>query len=1068
MENEKHYPGEVAYRVGLDLGSASIGWSVVQFAWDGEDWQPNGIEGLGVRIFTAGTEGNVEKGQDESRAVARRMARGARRTLARRAGRMHDLFLALVKSGLLPMPVDLNKGALAPIIDQTIKDLDRELVQQGGDSALLPYYLRTKALDHQLSPHELGRALYHLGQRRGFKSNKRADAKTASDERGKVKDGIKQEQLAMEGANVRTRGELLSRENPETKRIRGRYHARDMVEHEFNAIWTAQKAYHQDLLTEELREVIHECIFYQRPLKPVDHLVGYCSLEPGRWIQVKRNKRRDGRMLDTPRTVSIFKAPRRLALADPLAQRIRLLQRLNDLKIDHADGKTSSLNSEQRTLLLENLQNGDISFKEIRKLLGLAKQEKLNLENVSKNMIGDRTAEKMRAVLGTRWDSFTDIEKTKLVYLVLKAINISELVTTLETQWNMKPEIATSVADVDLEDGYLNFSRTACEKLRPGLEAGMSLNTIREEIYGASKPKDAIDELPIVAEAFPDLKNPVVSRVLTELRKVVKAIIKEWGLPQSFTLELTRDLKKSREARKEITKNIGERTKEREKARKALIDAGLVVNPKARDIEKYLLWAECGGPKAVCPYTGRPITLSELFAGASPWDIEHIIPYSRSLDDSFANKTLCWAEFNRTIKHNKLPMELGSEMMEGFIARIKQWPSASKEVKLRRFRKTEIDGDFITSQLNDTAYATRLAGDFLAMLYGGRYDSEQMRIKATKGQATAKLRGQWGMNKLLGGHEKNRGDHRHHAVDALVIALSTPSALKRLANASKNSYDIYRLTFDDIPMPWPNFFVDAGQALENIVISRQLKGKLSGRLHEETNYGLDKNDEAIKTARVGVESLTKKDLEKQYEKDGVGVVNPVIHSRILAQLESLGVDDPAKAFKDPNNHPFFVTKDGRQIPIHKVKLAFKATTMPVGQKYRTRHVISDSNHHMAVYETVDAKGNTKWTYEIVSLLEATRRHARGEPVVNKKPGFVMTLRAGDTIMYEKEGKLINAWVRSVAADGEVGLAVHTDAREKTEQIKDKTFLRFKINPLGKMNLRKTQIDPLGNLRICRD
>ena len=1063
MKNEKNFPGQVAYRVGLDLGCSSIGWCVIQCAWDdsGQKWKPNGIEDLGVRIFTAGTEGDIEKGRDESRGIKRRMARGARRNFARRAGRMHGLYLALVKSRLLPEPPDLNKGPLAPIIDKSLKELDLELIRTGGDASKLPYDLRAKALDNQLKPFELGRVFYHLAQRRGFKSNKRADARTDGEERGKVKEGIRRQQDKMGEKGARTIGEMLCKEDPEIERIRARYNSRDMIEHEFNAIWEKQKEFHPKLLTEELRSNLHKHIFYQRPLKPVDHLVGYCSLEQGRWVKVLRRKRRDGRKFDEPKQMRVYKAPRRLALADPLAQRVRLLQRLNDIKINHADGTWSTLSQEQRSELLAKLQNGDVAFKEVKKLLKLGKEDSLNLESGQKSLVGDRTAGKMRVVLGNAWDSYSELNKSKLVYLLVKAQSTDELMTKLKTEWGFDAEKAAQLADVDLEDGYLSFSRTACEKLLPSLEEGRSLNTIREELYGASKPSEPLDSLPLVTQAFPDLRNPVVSRVLTELRKVVKAIIRKWGLPQSFTLELARELKNSRETRKAITKNIEERTSEREKAKQTLIDRKLVANPRARDVEKYLLWEECGGPLAVCPYTGRNISLTDLFSpNNSPWDIEHIIPHSRSLDDSFANKTLCWAEFNRNEKHNKLPMELGPAIMEEILNRVQAWPnSATKAKKLRRFRLTEVDQDFISSQLNDTAYATRLAGDYLAMLYGGRYDSQGQRILASKGQATAQLRGVWEMNKLLGGREKNRGDHRHHALDALVIALSTPEILKTLANASKNPTDIHRVRFSEMPPPWENFLESAAQSLGQVIISRQLKRKLSGRLHEETNYGAV--DEKIITSRVAVETLTKKQI--------ADIVNPVIKDRVLAQLEALGQDDPKKAFKDKKDHPYLLAKDGRRIPIHKVKLAYNQSTVEVGADFRKRNVIPDSNHHMAIYETKDSKGRTKWDYEVVSLLEAFRRHSKGSPVVDKKQGFLMTLRAGDTVSFQQEGVEVHAWVRTVTAGGVVGLALHTDARKKEEQIKDNAYLRISISTLfGKLNMKKRQIDPLGEIRICRD
>jgi hypothetical protein len=188
----------------------------------------------------------------------------------------------------------------------------------------------------------------------------------------------------------------------------------------------------------------------------------------------------------------------------------------------------------------------------------------------------------------------------------------------------------------------------------------------------------------------------------------------------------------------------------------------------------------------------------------------------------------------------------------------------------------------------------------------------------------------------------------------------------------------------------------------------------------------------------------------------------------MAQLDALGIDDPKRAFRDAKSHPYLVAKDGRRIPIHKVKLAFKQSTVDVGTEYRKRHVISDSNHHMAVFEAKDAKGRTRWDYKIVSLLEATRRHSMGLPVVERMPGFVMTLRAGDTIRYEQDGKEIHAWVRTVKSNGGVGFVVHKDARKKEEQMADGAFQTLAINRLRELNCRKTQVNPVGEIRFSHD
>ena len=127
-------PGEMGVILGLDLGTASVGWCVLEAAWNPEikGWVPHAILGMGSRVFDAWTSGDIERGKDESRGVARRQARGLRRGLARRAGRMHDLFLALVAGGLLPVEGD-PRQPLSLRIFHTLKTLDTSLLASGGD-----------------------------------------------------------------------------------------------------------------------------------------------------------------------------------------------------------------------------------------------------------------------------------------------------------------------------------------------------------------------------------------------------------------------------------------------------------------------------------------------------------------------------------------------------------------------------------------------------------------------------------------------------------------------------------------------------------------------------------------------------------------------------------------------------------------------------------------------------------------------------------------------------------------------------------------------------------------------
>ncbi len=1059
------WPGKVGVILGLDLGTDSVGWCVLEAGWDSESkgWVPHAILGMGSRIFDPGTNGDIERGKDESRGVARRQARGLRRGLARRAGRMHNLFLALVAGKLLPEETSL-KQPLSLRIFETLKVLDASLLAGGEDPVRLPYALRAKALEGPLDAFALGRALYHLGQRRGFKSNRKATRKDGEEETGKVRGGIESLRQRMVSEAAPTLAAFFSRHNPEdhsaapNNRIRGRYTSRDMIEAEFEAIWAEQAKHHARLLTPELKARVHECIFFQRPLKSADHLIGWCSLEQGRWVKIRKTHRRDGRSFETPGWMDVYKAPRRMPLAHPKAQKFRILQKVNDLRILWNDGTTAELDMAQRQWLVEGLDRGDVSFAAMKSQWGIGRRGKLNLaEGPVKGLAGNRTVAHIEKAVPGLWGRLDTERQESLVRAMRHAEDPTLFASSLQSDWGLSLGEAVALADTSLEEGYLAISRQAVERLLPWLERGVPYSTAVKQVYGEEPAPKAVDKLPRVIEAFPALRNPMVSRTLTELRKVVHAVIRQWGKPVAIRIELARDLKKSRDVRSAISKKIADRTKDRDKAREAI--RPLKSDPKGRDIEKYLLWAECGGPMALCPYTGKPITLHELFRESSPWDVEHIIPFSKSLDDSFANKTLCWAEHNRNVKRNRAPMEAyAPEAMADILGRVENWPDGpGKTVKLQRFRQTELDGDFISSQLNDTAHASRLACQYLALLYGGLWDGEARRIYASKGQVTAMLRGLWSLNPLLGGREKNRQDHRHHALDALVIAVTSPASLKALSDASKSGWEAHRSRFATFALPWVDFPRDAAAALEAITISRRVRRKLQGRIHKETIYGVD-GDSLIQ--RIRVEELSIKDVAK--------IVNDEIKRRVETRLIELGMADPKKAFKDPKDHPFMSSKDGRQIPIHRVRIKVSGTVMAVGQGHRLRLVESDANHHMTIHEDQDPKGRAIWKADVVSQFEAMRRHSAGEHVIQRREGFVMSLRSGDTVQYTEDGVLKAAWVRTVKSNFQIGLVSHLNARLKKDQEKEGDYFLVAPSRARELGLIKTQVDPLGQTRISRD
>ena len=191
--------------LGLDLGPASIGWALIEHDTDrnGNIGKPIGLIDAGAYVFPEGVA-RTPQGYEKSRTAQRRTARSARRLYQRRSRRREVLKRIMQEADLMP----------------TEKD-DWDILIRGKN----PYDLRARGIKEQLTLHQLGRALYHLAQHRGFKSNRKSEVK---DYKSKIEPQIKELQQKIEESGCRTLGEYLSKINPHTDRIRGRYTSRDM------------------------------------------------------------------------------------------------------------------------------------------------------------------------------------------------------------------------------------------------------------------------------------------------------------------------------------------------------------------------------------------------------------------------------------------------------------------------------------------------------------------------------------------------------------------------------------------------------------------------------------------------------------------------------------------------------------------------------------------------------------------------------------------------------------------------------------------------------------------------
>ena len=926
-----------SYTLGLDIGSNSIGWALLQ------TYGKPRIVDLGVRVFPEGVDRDTQ-GLEKSKNATRREARSARRTHQRRTQRKEQLKKSLRDVSLLPE----GEPALRTLFHTN------------------PYELRRKGLGDKLELYEFGRVLYHLSQRRGFKSNRKTGKSKKED--GVVIKGATALQMEMDKNGCRTLGEYLADLDSDEQRLRGRYTFRSMYEQEFDLLWAKQREFYPDILTDDLRgNVRDQIIFYQRPMRWDPDKIGDCDLEAGE---------------------------KRCTRADWYARRFRLLQDVNNLRICNADASVKCLEPGQREVLLDELtKKKEVKFTAIRKKLGLLETQEFNAEfevnekgKKNEKLIGDMFSASMRnnKIFGEKaWDAMDEAEKIRLNELIAR-LEEDELREKLTGEYGLNNEHIKNIMNISLPQRYMSFSQRAIKKLLPLMEQGLRTDEALDQVYpdrNRADVPDEVDRLPLPA----DLRNPIVNRALFEVRKVVNAIVRQYGRPGKIKIEMARDVRGGPRERKEIHFKMFENKKRNEQVRTRLMQDMKILNPSRDDIIKYKLWEDCGH---ICPYTGKQISQNALFGPNPEFQIEHILPYSRSLDDSFMNKTLCCVNENR-LKGDQTPYEYyggDTERFEQLKQRVNK--TAMPYWKKRKFWQKEINTDEIISrELNDTRYICREVIKYLKQICRD--------ISGTRGKITHELAYQWGFI-------KDREEHRHHAIDAAVVAVTKPKHLRQLGESKYSK--------EGIPFtpPWPHFREELAEKVKQINVSHRPTRKVSGPLHEETAYGptsqKGEQGQAIYVYRKSLEALTKPMVAK--------IVDPVVRDIVRKRLLSFGVDPDGKGSipKDVWKEPLYMwSTDGQAPQIKKVRICDVFNNLihikdAQGNPYRG--VKPGNNHHIEILDFVDKKGRSRRGGEVVSMFEAISRARAGLPVVRRSreenEEFVCSLCKGDMFMLERQ------------------------------------------------------------------
>ncbi len=372
--------------------------------------------------------------------------------------------------------------------------------------------------------------------------------------------------------------------------------------------------------------------------------------------------------------------------------------------------------------------------------------------------------------------------------------------------------------------------------------------------------------------------NPVVRRVVSQAIRVINNVIKRYGPPQAINIELARDIKKSYKERKEIEDGQTKNQKKNEDARKNLKEdifkaLNIQREPNGKDILKWRLWKE---QREVCLYSGvngknegKQLEYKDVFGDSSCAEIDHIIPYSKSFDDSYSNKVLVFHKENQN-KGNRLPLEYLNadhrERVNGFKALVDKYikdPDKKKKLLLEKLTEEEIRAQK-QSHLNDTRSITKnLANILRARLQFAsnspflNKDSDWPELGAViplNGKVTADIRWRLGL-------EKNREDgDLHHAMDAAVIAVATRSFIKRFNDywAQKSSEQGWRKKVY-FPKPWETFVSDLQEKLGEVFVSRMPNRKVTGAAHEQTirryQEFRDKDGNITKTVAVSRTNL---------------------------------------------------------------------------------------------------------------------------------------------------------------------------------------------------------------------
>lgn len=952
------------YSLGLDIGTSSVGWAVL-------DLDKKRIHDLGVRIF----ERPEDPQNGDSLAKPRRDARSARRRLKRRRQRLNHLKQFFIDQNILT------------------KDRVEEVLDYKSDFNKLDVYgLRTKALTEELSPEELLKVLYQIAKRRGFKSNRKV-VEESDKEGGRVTSALKANEKFLADNNYTTVGDALSRDEKFALHKRNKRDdytnsfARDDFLCELEAIIKTQRNYALKNVPEQaINELIYgiddgqvtnvSAIMYQRPFMTkelIEKMVGKCTFEDG-------EKR-------APKASYSFEVFR---LASDLSHLV-FIPRDASKRQAKRDNLEIRLSPEQISKVIDVAKSqNNLTYKKVRSTAGIS-EDYVPKDVRGKKKEGDEFGEDntfggLKAYSDIR-SALKDLPEDWAKIDNESAINqIAYILTTQKADEGIQAELDSLPLSDKAKESIVKIKPTnfkafghlsikALQKITPHILEGITYDKACEAAgYDFKKQSASLEQI----------TNPVVKRAITQTLKVVRAIERKYGKPYFIKVETARDLAKNFKDRKAIENENKENQARNQSIIQTLNENG-VVTPTGQQIIKVKLYREQNG---VCLYSGKSIDFETMLRDDNAYQVDHIVPFSRSNNDGITNKVLVLTEENQK-KGNQTPFEYfgaDEKRWKEFVARVEsiyktrdiktadkatnainyKYNGYAMKKKQNLLLQDYKNDSWNVRALNDTRYITRFIQNYLRQNVDFAEGEEKQRVIAPNGTTTAYLRKRWGLAK------DRAEDVLHHAKDAAVVAAIDQSIVRQA-----------------------NLFAKRGEIAALLAATKTMEektDKLTGEIIDEDEF--DKAQRRKDAAIV----LTSKYFPQPWDNFGKEVMKRTLNTDIATlQNELRGLDNYDEDFR-LSIKPIFVSRMPRR----------KATAQAHKETIRSPKVKDNDQRTVRMplnkvkrkdVENSVLKESDKWLYD--KLLERLDAHDN-----NPEKAFTEPVYKNDK-KFDKNGKQLS-------------------------------------------------------------